>query len=1092
MNFRFPPIYSLRVRVNGNPVYRLSEPERACQVHMINFVADGTKGFILVEDDKKETLVTLTGAEPPERFERVLRVKNLRDSLGSGVLSDPNCEKVWVRPAELVDSSDALADWEGKCGATCDSWADQFAPRCEVKDEQNKMLHRGLRPPQVGAIYKTLGHWTTTDDPATIVMPTGTGKTEAMLALLVAGRCQKLLVVVPTDPLRDQTAAKFINFGVLKEFGVVGLGALYPAVGVLRHRPRSTNEVDELFRLCNVVVTTMSVAGGCGAWAQQRMAELCSHLFIDEAHHIPAPTWDGFRRYFQDRRVVQFTATPFRSDGKHVDGEIIHNYPLLKAQQEDYFRQINFMPVCEFDEDRADAMIAEKAVAQLKADLSSGYDHILMARVSDIERTKVVYPLYERHTDLNAVVIHSRLGAREKRETLRKIKAKEVRIVVCVDMLGEGFDLPELKIAAVHVVHKSLGVTLQFIGRFTRAKENIGDATFIANTADPRVQECVESLYGEDPDWNQILRDLSSGAIREQIETAKFNAGFRSPGSKLNMRNVRPAMSTVVYRTKGASWKPEKFRDALTEDVEVLPPEINRERNVLVFATKSSQPVKWGKFKDISNEVWDLYVVYWDEAQKLLFINCSDTDCAHEALAEAVCGENVALVSGEEIFRAAHGVNRLTLQNVGLKKALYGPISFTLYTGFDVPEGLASSHRRNTFNSNFFGGGYEGGAKTSIGCSAKGKIWAHKRVTVKDLCDWCSRVGAKLLDDTIDVRKVIEGILSPRLITERPAVMPIAIQWPDSFLSASETAVFISFREATVPLYETSLSLVAPAETGPLRFAVTSGKHSAEFELKIFDAPDGKGFQYLTRDGKGVGFRIGSKDRTLADWFKRERPKIWFADGSYVENNLLYKVTNREVSPYNKEMIEIWDWSGVDIRKESQKEAKRRDSVQYHVIQQLKHKDYDVIFDDDDSGEAADVIALKVIGEKILVELYHCKFSGEEFSGARKDDLYVVCGQAQTSIHWKEDVGRLITHMRAREAKRLAGNRPTRFETGGQKALRTIERMVKFYRADFKIFVVQPGLSKSKASPGQLELLGSTELYLQETFNIPLGVIASH
>ena len=35
-------------------------------------------------------------------------------------------------------------------------------------------------------------------------------------------------------------------------------------------------------------------------------------------------------------------------------------------------------------------------------------------------------------------------------------------------MLGEGFDLPALKVAVVHDPQKSLAVTLQFIGRFTR------------------------------------------------------------------------------------------------------------------------------------------------------------------------------------------------------------------------------------------------------------------------------------------------------------------------------------------------------------------------------------------------------------------------------------------------------------------------------------------------------------------------------------------------------------------------------------------------------------------------------------------------
>ena len=44
---------------------------------------------------------------------------------------------------------------------------------------------------------------------------------------------------------------------------------------------------------------------------------------------------------------------------------------------------------------------------------------------------------------------------------------------------------------------------------------------------------------------------------------------------------------------------------------------------------------------------------------------------------------------------------------------------------------------------------------------------------------------------------------------------------------------------------------------------------------------------------------------------------------------------------------------------------------------------------------------------------------------------------------------------------------------------------------DFKIFIVQPGLSTGRADTNQLELLASTEMYLQETYTIPFGVIGS-
>jgi hypothetical protein len=71
----------------------------------------------------------------------------------------------------------------------------------------------------------------------------------------------------------------------------------------------------------------------------------------------------------------------------------------------------------------------------------------------------------------------------------------------------------------------------------------------------------------------------------------------------------------------------------------------------------------------------------------------------------------------------------------------------------------------------------------------------------------------------------------------------------------------------------------------------------------------------------------------------------------------------------------------------------------------LSAEDYDLIFDDDESGEAADVVVARVIGgieapTQIDVEFYHCKYSSADVPGARIEDLYVVCGQAQTSIRW--------------------------------------------------------------------------------------------
>ena len=107
-------------------------------------------------------------------------------------------------------------------------------------------------------------------------------------------------------------------------------------------------------------------------------------------------------------------------------------------------------------------------------------------------------------------------------------------------MLGEGFDLPQLKIAAFHDIRKSLPITLQFAGRFTRTSydDELGNATFIANLADSNVENELSELYAQDSDWNSLLSTLSSDEIEEQIDFNEFIDGFQYlESSKIPFQN---------------------------------------------------------------------------------------------------------------------------------------------------------------------------------------------------------------------------------------------------------------------------------------------------------------------------------------------------------------------------------------------------------------------------------------------------------------------------------------------------------------------------------------------------------------------------
>ncbi|MCK8788157.1 DEAD/DEAH box helicase family protein, partial [Roseomonas sp. NAR14] len=139
------------------------------------------------------------------------------------------------------------------------SWSSAFTFREEVRDGQGQIIKCGLRPPQVGALFAALAHWRGAADPATIVMPTGTGKTETMLAILAHEWMPRLLVVVPSNALRNQIVEKFETFGLLKPLGVLGPQARFPVVCTLRHMPRSAEEAERIFTRCNVVVASMQV-----------------------------------------------------------------------------------------------------------------------------------------------------------------------------------------------------------------------------------------------------------------------------------------------------------------------------------------------------------------------------------------------------------------------------------------------------------------------------------------------------------------------------------------------------------------------------------------------------------------------------------------------------------------------------------------------------------------------------------------------------------------------------------------------------------------------------------------------------------------
>jgi superfamily II DNA or RNA helicase len=1081
-----PPQYRLHLEVAGNSVRQLHRAAEFREAPVRDERIDGRPCKIVTRPDGTEVLVVTRDISPDAFAGDILHIRG--KELTGAVLAGESRRR-WIRTGTACITDAAAA--APRASEVLASWEEQFFYRMEDPVSGKE----GLRPPQMGGLFATLAHWTVAPhEPATIAMPTGAGKTETMLALLVNQRLPRVMVVVPNSALREQIAGKFLSLGVLPRAKVIGWQALLPIVGLVEHHFPSAEEVEAFLSLCNVVITTIQAVNGCSEEIRRKIAELCSHLIIDEAHHVKAPSWENFRRRFHEKPILQFTATPFREDGKHVGGRMIYCYPLHKAQEEGYFRRIQFRSVFSYLD--ADRLIAETALDQLRKDRKVNLDHLVMARVNTIDRATTVQALYqELAPEFSPLCVHSKMPARQREEAIRRLRARETRIIVCVDMLGEGFDLPQLKIAALHDIHKSLAITLQFTGRFTRTigrdEPPVGEATMVANRARADVRKELRALYAEDPDWNRIIRELSEGRTTEEKEISEFRETFRTLPEEIPLQNIEPKMSTVVYRTDGSDWTPEAIEALFPEEVRYTREIARSERHHIVwFVTREVGEVPWGEIRDLENVVYHLYLLHWDEDRSLLFINSSNNGSLHGELAKAVCGESAEIIQGNHVYRAMHNIRRMVPTNLGLLDLVSRTRRFMMLVGADTTEGLDPAQSRTKTKTNLFGFGFEGGERVSIGCSLKGRIWSY--LVANDLSQWmrwCHHVGAKLVDETIDTDAIFRHFAKPTVVKARPNLVPLAIEWPLAFLAEQEDRISVKVKAHESLFFDVGLEIVEHSRDKPIRFRVVTEQAEAEYQLSF----GAEGTRYLPLGEEAV-IHIGKREKPLSEWFRQYAPKLFFEQDTFIEHDLLLAIS-RGIAPFDAQRIEAWRWSGVNIRKESQGSSRLSHTVQYRVIERIRASGarWDVLFDDDDAGEVADVVAIRMENNRLIVHLYHCKYSGEEKPGCRVDDFYAVCGQAQKSVRWRERTGlsELIPHLIHREQLRLAKGEATRFEIGDCTVLDDIGRRLEVLRPEFKVFVVQPGLSKAAAALPVLELLAATSLYLFETYNVDFDVIAS-
>lgn len=946
--------------------------------------------------------------------------------------------------------------------------------------------NQGFRIGQLGAMHAVLAHDSVHDDPAIVCLPTGYGKTSLMMALPLLLSAQRVMVVEPSDALRRQVFSHFRELSTLRRIGAISDDIANPEVYKLEGRPKDTAAWEALVGMDVVVTTAASASPALAPGAREDLFDL---IIFDEAHHVPADSWAAFLAHFKKARFVFLTATPFRRDGRVIPGKLVYRYPVTRAVEEGAFQPVAFRaaPVLNpLNDDEIDRSIAATAVAQLNADRDSGYDHRLFVRAASIKAARELVPIY-RSLGVEVEAVDSKVSKRTQDNCERRLISGELRGIVCVDMFGEGYDFPKLKVAALHSPHRSLVPTIQFIGRFARSDATTGNATLIAPLA--RILEAPSSLLKEGVD---LARMIDEAAQRELVGNVESQAILeRLPVSRQaesDYELVSPlALELYAHvRVFRCAEAPDfsKIGHKVGRDLRAVKQWLSTDGTVSLVLTVDENPPNWATSDVLVNVRHDAFLLMYFPQSQLCYIGSTRrTEKIYQGLMGEVCGD-FRLLSYEETSRARAGLDGVRFYNVGLKNTTFNSQSETyrMLTGPAAERAVTSGDGRAYVQGHFFGSGVTGDIKETIGASSSSKIWSNQTLTVSEFLSWVEQLDARLIGTAPFAQTQFDIVKAATTLRRIPDVV-IAGAWAKA---GFKTNPRVRFRTQSAARFDFS----SMTDWELCEFAPQPANGVMDFKVSLDQ------FSVLMRFSLGQGRMVIQQDNTivievestteswipLSEWLAEHPPVFYAADKSSFEGMNQMSAPQLQVAVLSHGDAEVIDWTGCAINVEFvpnngsanavqlRQRLSNKTTVQEHLEQYLlKISGLVSLFYDHRSGEAADYIAVTASPQgEVEITLYHCKGAGGEPSGGRVGDVYEVAGQLVKSVYYC-DVTTLLDHMEHRMHGRHAS--PSKFINGELSKLKQLLQTTPATKLSFTVVGVQPGISRRQVDAHLADLM---------------------
>ncbi len=356
-----------------------------------------------------------------------------------------------------------------------------------------------LRPYQRQAVARVVEHFRSGDEPAVVVLPTGSGKSLviAELARLARGR---VLVLAHVRELVEQNHAKYRAYGLEADIFSAGLG-------------RKEAERQVVFGSVQSVVRNLE-AFGAGDFTL---------LVIDECHRV-SPEKDAsyrrviahFRRANPRLKVLGLTATPYRLGQGFIYHR--HHHGMVRGEADCFFRDCVFEQPLRLmvkqgylaEPRRIDAAVERYDFSRLAPNSRGVFAEEDLNRVVSGHRATptIIAEIVERARERRGVMIFAATVAhaeeilgylpeaeaalvtgatpsRERTQIIEAFKAGQLKYLVNVAVLTTGFDAPHVDLIAILRPTESVSLYQQIVGRGLRLAPGKADCLILDYAGNP-------------------------------------------------------------------------------------------------------------------------------------------------------------------------------------------------------------------------------------------------------------------------------------------------------------------------------------------------------------------------------------------------------------------------------------------------------------------------------------------------------------------------------------------------------------------------------------------------------------------------------